>query len=324
MTGGRKKIMSDKKQVYVRKIPNIFYALVILFSFSLISWNLTTFGNSLSNEYIKTAMQDILVLMIAYPETIKSIEYKNNRIYLIMQSGNKILYDDMEAKTFKDKLLNADVQDMLEQIYPIDQPKITPVENFEPGRIRCYDFFYEIYGKSEEVIKKQLVKVKTPFGKFLFNGKYQASSQFEKAMNEIHGITQKQPEILKFVVPIKGTYIHRSIKGLDKLSTHAFGIAIDLNDKNNKYYWYNNSRKQLPNLLKDYPESIVETFEKYGFIWGGKWWHYDLMHFEYRPELILKAKYFSKPDTLKIWYGEVPYELYSKYIKIIENAFKKR
>ena len=33
------------------------------------------------------------------------------------------------------------------------------------------------------------------------------------------------------------------------------------------------------------PESL-KTFEKYGFIWGGKWYHFDTMHFEYRPELI--------------------------------------
>ncbi|MDD5211432.1 MAG: M15 family metallopeptidase, partial [Sulfuricurvum sp.] len=25
---------------------------------------------------------------------------------------------------------------------------------------------------------------------------------------------------------------------------------------------------------------------KYGFIWGGRWYHYDTMHFEYRPELL--------------------------------------
>ena len=31
---------------------------------------------------------------------------------------------------------------------------------------------------------------------------------------------------------------------------------------------------------------IVEIFERHGFIWGGKWYHYDTMHFEYRPELL--------------------------------------
>jgi hypothetical protein len=24
----------------------------------------------------------------------------------------------------------------------------------------------------------------------------------------------------------------------------------------------------------------------HGFIWGGYWYHYDTMHFEYRPELL--------------------------------------
>ncbi len=31
---------------------------------------------------------------------------------------------------------------------------------------------------------------------------------------------------------------------------------------------------------------IVKELEKYGFIWGGRWYHYDTMHFEYRPELL--------------------------------------
>jgi hypothetical protein len=34
------------------------------------------------------------------------------------------------------------------------------------------------------------------------------------------------------------------------------------------------------------PLEIVAIFERHGFIWGGKWSHYDTMHFEYRPELL--------------------------------------
>ena len=30
----------------------------------------------------------------------------------------------------------------------------------------------------------------------------------------------------------------------------------------------------------------AHIFERHGFIWGGKWHHYDTMHFEYRPELL--------------------------------------
>ncbi len=31
---------------------------------------------------------------------------------------------------------------------------------------------------------------------------------------------------------------------------------------------------------------IVRIFEKHGFIWNGYWYHFDTMHFEYRPELL--------------------------------------
>src|SRR5262245_1812136 len=39
-------------------------------------------------------------------------------------------------------------------------------------------------------------------------------------------------------------------------------------------------------LAKPNPGSNRTNFEKYGFIWGGHWYHYDTMHFEYRPELL--------------------------------------
>ena len=39
-------------------------------------------------------------------------------------------------------------------------------------------------------------------------------------------------------------------------------------------------------LVNHIPLEIVAIFERHGFIWGGKWSHYDTMHFEYRPELL--------------------------------------
>jgi len=41
---------------------------------------------------------------------------------------------------------------------------------------------------------------------------------------------------------------------------------------------------------KNWPTEIIETFERHGFIWGGKWWHFDTIHFEYRPEIIASVK----------------------------------
>jgi hypothetical protein len=38
------------------------------------------------------------------------------------------------------------------------------------------------------------------------------------------------------------------------------------------------------------PRPIVQAFEKEGFIWGGKWFYFDTIHFEYRPEILILAR----------------------------------
>lgn len=61
--------------------------------------------------------------------------------------------------------------------------------------------------------------------------------------------------------------------------------------------------------LNTYPSEISEVFEKHNFIWGGKWGHFDIMHYEYRPEIILKARYFNHENNIdKPWYYGVPLE----------------
>jgi hypothetical protein len=35
------------------------------------------------------------------------------------------------------------------------------------------------------------------------------------------------------------------------------------------------------------PQAVIEAFERSGFVWGGKWSHFDTIHFEYRPEIIV-------------------------------------
>lgn len=71
-------------------------------------------------------------------------------------------------------------------------------------------------------------------------------------------------------------------------SPHSFGIAVDLNPDKGPYWQWSKLRPHP--LQKTFPSAIVSLFEDNGFIWGGKWEHFDLMHFEYRPELIIKAK----------------------------------
>lgn len=64
---------------------------------------------------------------------------------------------------------------------------------------------------------------------------------------------------------------------------------------------------------------------KNNFIWGGKWNHFDTLHFEYRPEIIMKVKYFNNNDKIKdAWYKGAPLEdkQVKDYVDKINKALK--
>jgi hypothetical protein len=85
-----------------------------------------------------------------------------------------------------------------------------------------------------------------------------------------------------------GGYNWRTIAGTSQISSHSFGSAFDIRPDFN-YYWRAHMKENGGHLIyrSNTPLPIVALFEKYGFIWGGRWYHYDSMHFEYRPELLL-------------------------------------
>ena len=97
-----------------------------------------------------------------------------------------------------------------------------------------------------------------------------------------------QTELSSWIRHLGGTYTWRKIAGEARLSPHSFGMASDLNP-NKGPYWRWSGGSSHPDQAT-YPRAIVELFEQNGFIWGGKWREYDLMLFEYRPEIICQAK----------------------------------
>lgn len=287
----------------MKKIKFIFIIVLILISDSSIA------KASDINTYKITMKQDIFCLMIAYPEHIKDLQCtEDGRVYIIMNSGKKILYDDKRKKSHEEKLTNPDIQDMMEQIYPLSPiSKIMDI-NFDPGRSRIYGILTEVYGNSKSQVEAKLRQVKVGYSYYDFNTENRASEALKASMNEVMALIQKKPSINSFVFPCSGTFNYRYIAGTNRLSPHAFGIAIDL-VRDSRDYWKWASKEQGQKRLEAYPKELVEVFEKNGFIWGGKWNHFDILHFEYRPEIILKSRYFggSQKNSEK-WYDTLPLE----------------
>ena len=71
-----------------------------------------------------------------------------------------------------------------------------------------------------------------------------------------------------------------------EISPHAFGVAVDIHWRPSLDYWLDSFQRDGYHYQSIMPKEIVAVFERHGFIWGGKWRHFDGMHFEYRPELL--------------------------------------
>jgi hypothetical protein len=98
----------------------------------------------------------------------------------------------------------------------------------------------------------------------------------------------------RYVAEPAGAFNWRPIAGTARRSMHGYGAAIDFRLPGKAYrYWRwepggaQGNPKYPEGILSDVALGrIVQAFERHGFIWGGKWYHFDTMHFEYRPELL--------------------------------------
>lgn len=227
--------------------------------------------------------ENVVKLLNCYPDIT---EYKDNYVYF--SDGSKLIYDDGKEKTFDQLLDEADIEDMFRFKYK-KWDSLIPFQ-YDPGRIRNEDFFKKIYGSSKSAVQNHLTKIswcpKLVNQEILVTTKNDLHLKIDSLSKEL----DTHPEFKKYIQNIGGTFVWRKISGTDRLSMHSFGMTIDINVSFSNYWQWDCGCKSESTVLKEYsnriPLELVRIFEKYGFIWGGNWYHFDTMHFEYRPELL--------------------------------------
>ena len=250
------------------------------------------FFDRLAPGYLETEKNfqaNLSALFTHYPDFCRGVKIgQDKEIYLIMANGVLLRYDDHRPKSFDERLENPDIEDMFSQVYPLGPAADVFKPDYDPGRFRVDEFFKAVYGNTAAATRANLTRVKFCGQTVSFNRQNGAAEALERVGRELAALLAASPELKAWVFPLAGTFNWRVIAGTDRLSPHSWATAIDLNAKKGGYWrWSKNIKGQgIVDLKKNYPFQIVEIFEKNGFIWGGRWSHFDLMHFEYRPELI--------------------------------------
>ena len=228
-------------------------------------------------------------LIASYPDYL--IGYDEN--YLMFKDGTRLqISDGTTAKSFEQLLEAPDIKDQFAIPYPLGLALRKPQRNEDPGRIRNERFFQKMYGDCHkgEVAEHLRPVTWLPHrggGVVMVTTINGVAEQLTAVSRELETLPA---EMTQYLVPSAGTYNCRPIAGTHRLSMHAYGAAIDLSAKFGDYWLWSKAKGGDLFWRSRIPLAIVEIFERHGFIWGGKWFHFDTLHFEYRPEMIAYAK----------------------------------
>lgn len=221
-------------------------------------------------------------LVLAYPEHIRAA------------ASDAILWQDGSAMKLR---VHGDKKFMGVLHYPVGPDYPTPPPKyFNPGCRRYTPFFLKMYGLQKWRVQKNLTAVRwmpkscdRTYWVTKVNGVAEKFASISAEMDRL-------PDTLKrYVLRLGGTFFWRRGRGSRVLSPHSFGMAVDINSRHGDYWrWRQTRRGTVPAYRNRIPWEIVEIFEKYGFIWGGKWHKFDTMHFEYRPEFFVTPKHIAE------------------------------
>lgn len=230
--------------------------------------------------------QGAAILLRCYPDHVKA--YRDGK--LVMADGSTITYDDGRDKTFIEKLDDADPEDMF--AFDYDMTTWTPGYLQDAGRSRCEALFKKMYGSSAAAVQKHLVTVNWFGQKLRFTSVNGAADSLRAVAAEL----ARHPSLKKHLRS-SGTFYWRQVRGAKRLSAHSYGMTIDIGvtgggGGGDYWQWKNPGKGETARITysNHMPHEVVEIFERHGFIWGGRWYHYDTMHFEFRPEILLNEQ----------------------------------
>ncbi|MGQ0456291.1 MAG: M15 family metallopeptidase [Hyphomicrobium sp.] len=227
-------------------------------------------------------------LAAAYPDDVAGGDGDD----LVFRDGTRLPIDDgLGDKPLDAWLATPDIEDMFRFAYPAGAVAKPPVA--DPGRARNAAFFQKIYGDCRKgETDRHLVEIAWLPGRSTQTIKVTSRNGVAEKFKAVTAeLAQLPPPLLIELKPSAGAYVCRSIAGTATPSAHGYGIAVDIAVTRANYWrWDARGGRETPAFRNAISSEIVAIFEKHGFIWGGRWRHYDTMHFEYRPELISQRK----------------------------------
>lgn len=233
---------------------------------------------------VQSATPEMRCLLEAYPDQLE----RATATGLVFKDGTVMAWDNgVEPTGYEDRLNHADLKDQMSQPYRTGVLKDPPGLDWDPGRIRHEPFFDKMYGSTEKQVRSRLVKVRWLPDLTNRRARVTTVNGVHRQLEKVSADLQKLPKRFHKYLQKPSTFNFRKIRKTNRKSMHSYGIAIDIGVEYSDFWrWVKPGKENTLPYRNRIPPEIVEVFERHGFIWGGRWYHFDTMHFEYRPELL--------------------------------------
>ena len=238
---------------------------------------------------------EVAALLAEYKIFISEVAQKDDDVGFLI--GGKWIYFYGGRMLTEKSSLNEDKYQSIFYDYAIG--KIEKLPGYQELTLRSSDFLDHLFGTSEIELRTQCDWV--PFLEHKAYMNHFCEEALSNVEEEILKAAQTDQEVQAFIDNLDTIFSFqlRNIRGTNNVSYHSYGLALDLvptsyNKKHANWKWSTALVDEWHTIPLEErwspPQKVIDAFEKNGFVWGGKWSHFDNIHFEYAPEIILLAK----------------------------------
>lgn len=259
-----------------------------------------------------TSEECVQALKKAYPDRIKEIALKQGDWVLRVDdtwfywAGGRLLTEEQRTKadTYDPQSFYSYPENMRDPAsYTPEQKKaiIAQVDVIDKNPSKRSGAFFDAIWRARDKAEAWDRVKDINFLHYKISLHWELLEDLSAVEETIYDLAKKDPDVEKFINEIEdmAAWNWRVIAGTESRSFHSYGAAIDIITKSSKTqasYW--RWTKDLDtewfttpfNKRFTPPASVIKAFEERGFIWGGSWFFFDSIHFEYRPELLYLNK----------------------------------
>jgi hypothetical protein len=255
------------------------------------------FGATPVSALAQERVQDdprVRAFLEAYRPHIDSVSYRDGDIVFSM-GGRAIHFED-------GRLLDSARLDRRESCDPVFyryplEPLTEPPEVEGEFPTSCRDAVESLWGSTETEVRRHTGGVRFLNRRMIVNDVL--VEPLAAVERDLADLALRDLAVADWIRAIQITYsfVFRDISATDTGSYHSWGLAFDLvpTSYGGKHVYWRWSRaldragwQSIP--VEDRwspPYAAIEIFERHGFVWGGKWGYFDMIHFEYRPEILI-------------------------------------